>query len=89
MVKIRITERAIKFLSGIPAKDLRIVGEHINRFADHPHATGDIKRLTMKKERYRLHVSYRYTTFFYPDGGEIIVNEIMTTEQAHKKYGRI
>ena len=43
----------------------------------------------MKKERYRMHVSYRYTIFFYPNGDEIIVNEIMTTEQAYKKYGRI
>lgn len=88
-MKIRITERAIKFLESIPDKDLRIVGEHIDRLIHHPHATGDIKRLTMKKERYRMHVSYRYTIFFYLDGGEIIVNEIMTTEQAHKKYGRI
>jgi len=88
-VKIRITERAIKFLESIPDKDLRIVGEHIDRLIHHPHANGDIKRLTMKKERYQMHVSYRYTIFFYLDGGEIIVNEIMTTEQAHKKYGRI
>lgn len=88
-VKIRITDRAIKFLGGLSEKDLRIVGEHIDRLADHPHATGDIKRLTMKKDRYRMHVSYRYTIFFYPDGQDIVVNEIMTTEQAHKKYGRI
>ncbi|MDO9550777.1 MAG: hypothetical protein Q7J03_07360 [Methanoregula sp.] len=88
-MKIQITERVIKFLEGLPDKDLRIVGEHIDRLTRHPHATGDIKRLTMKKERYRMHVSYRYTIFFYPDGEEIIVNEIMTTEQAHKKYGRI
>jgi hypothetical protein len=36
-----------------------------------------------------MHVSYRYTVFFYPDGKDIVVNEIMTTEQAHKRYGRI
>jgi mRNA-degrading endonuclease RelE of RelBE toxin-antitoxin system len=88
-VKILITERAIRFLESLPDKDLRIVSEHIDRLANHPDATGDIKRLTMKKERYRMHVSYRYTVFFYPDGENIIVNEIMTTEQAHKKYGRI
>jgi hypothetical protein len=43
----------------------------------------------MPKERYRMHVSYRYTVFFYPRDQAIVINEIMTAEQAHKKYGRI
>jgi len=88
-LKIRITGQAVKFLASLPLKDCRIVGEHIDRLADHPHANGDIKKLNTKKERYRMHVSYRYTIFYYPLGQEIIVNKIMTTEQAHKKYGRI
>jgi mRNA-degrading endonuclease RelE of RelBE toxin-antitoxin system len=88
-LKIEITERAIKFLVNLPEKDRCIVGEHIDRLADYPHAHGDIKRLTMPKERYRMHVSYRYTVFFYPRDQVIIINEIMAAEQAHKKYGRI
>jgi mRNA-degrading endonuclease RelE of RelBE toxin-antitoxin system len=88
-LKIEVTERAIKFLTSLPEKDRRIVGEHIDRLSDHPHAHGDIKRLNTPKERYRMHVSYRYTIFFYPDEKTIIINEIMTTELAHKKYGRI
>lgn len=88
-MNIQITERAIAYLQSLPMKDRRIVGEHIDRLADHPHANGDIKRLNLKKERYRMHVSYRYTIFYYPEGQNIVVNEIMTAEQAHKKYGRI
>jgi mRNA-degrading endonuclease RelE of RelBE toxin-antitoxin system len=88
-LKIEVTERAIKFLTSLPEKDRRIVGEHIDRLSDHPHAHGDIKRLNTPKERYRMHVSYRYTIFYYPYEKTIIINEIMTTEQAHKKYGRI
>jgi mRNA-degrading endonuclease RelE of RelBE toxin-antitoxin system len=88
-LKIEITGRAVKFLTKLPDKDRRIIGEHIDRLADHPHAHGDIERLNTPKERYRMHVSYRYTIFFYPLDKAIIINEIMTTEQAHKKYGRI
>jgi mRNA-degrading endonuclease RelE of RelBE toxin-antitoxin system len=88
-LKIEITERAVKFLTNLPDKDRRIIGEHIDRLADHPHAHGDIERLNTPKERYRMHVSYRYTIFFYSRDKAIIINEIMTTEQAHKKYGRI
>jgi mRNA-degrading endonuclease RelE of RelBE toxin-antitoxin system len=88
-LNIEITERAIKFLANLPEKDRRIIGEHIDRLTDHPHAHGDIKRLKMPKERYRMHVSYRYTVFFYPRDQAIVINEIMTAEQAHKKYGRI
>jgi len=80
-MKIRITERALKFLSSLPMKDCRIVGEHIERLADHPHPKGDIKRLNTKKERYRMHMSYRYTIYYYPDGQEIIVNDIVNAEQ--------
>lgn len=88
-MKLEITERAKKFLAGLHEKDRRIVGEHIDRLADHPQAHGDIKRLNTVKERYRMHVSYRYTIFFYPKDRVLIIDEIMTTEQAHKEYGRI
>jgi mRNA-degrading endonuclease RelE of RelBE toxin-antitoxin system len=86
---IAITGRAVRFLAALPEKDRRIVGEHIGRLTAHPHAHGDIKRLNMPKERYRMHVSHRYTVFFYPRGQEIVINDIMTLEQAHKNYGRI
>jgi mRNA-degrading endonuclease RelE of RelBE toxin-antitoxin system len=88
-LKIEIAERAVKFLANIPDKDRRIVGEHFDRLSDHPHAHGGRERLNTPKERYRMHVTYRYTIFFYPRDKAIIINEIMTTGQAHKKYGRI
>jgi hypothetical protein len=75
-----------------PTFPIRIAGSQENRlivFLDHPHAHGVIKRLNTPKERYRMHGSYRYTIFFYPREKTIIINEIRTTGQAHKKYGRI
>jgi mRNA-degrading endonuclease RelE of RelBE toxin-antitoxin system len=86
---LKVTQRANNFLKGLHEKDRRIVAEHIDRLTNFPQVHGDIKRLNTPKERYRMHVSYRYTVFFYPDGKDIVVNDIMTTELAHKRYGRI
>jgi len=86
---LRITIRAKKFLERLPGKDCRIVGNHIDRLVDHPYAHGDIKRLNTPKERYRMHVSDKYIVFFYPDGNSLVIDEILTSEQAHKRYGRI
>jgi mRNA-degrading endonuclease RelE of RelBE toxin-antitoxin system len=86
---LKVTQRVKNFLAHLHEKDRRIVAEHIDRLADFPEVHGDIKRLNTPKERYRMHVSFRYTIFFFPDGEDIVVNEILTTEQAHKRYGRI
>jgi mRNA-degrading endonuclease RelE of RelBE toxin-antitoxin system len=86
---LKVTPRVKNFLANLHEKDRRIVAEHIDRLINFPQVHGDIKRLNTTKERYRMHVSYRYTVFFYPDTKDIVVDEIMTTEQAHKRYGRI
>ena len=88
-MNLRINQRVYNFLAGLHEKDRRIVAEHLDRLTHFPQVHGDIKRLNTPRERYRMHVSFRYTVFFYPDGKDIVVNEIMTTEQAHKRYGRI
>jgi hypothetical protein len=36
-----------------------------------------------------MYVSCRYNIFFYPGDRVLVIDEIMTTEQAHKEYGRI
>ncbi len=84
-----ISRRALHFLAHLHEKDRRIVAEHIDRLVDFPKVHGDIKRLNTPRERYRMHVSHRYTVFFYPDYEDIVINEVMTTEQAQKRYGRI
>jgi hypothetical protein len=43
------------------------------------------RRDTMPKVRNRMQVSCRYTIFFYARDQDIVINEIMTVEQAHKK----
>jgi hypothetical protein len=36
-----------------------------------------------------MHISMKYTLFYYVDADRVWVDKIMTIEQAHKKYGKI
>ena len=36
-----------------------------------------------------MHISMKYTLFYYVDADTVWIDKIMTTEQAHKKYGMI
>jgi hypothetical protein len=36
-----------------------------------------------------MHISMKYTLFYYVDSDMVWVDKIMTIEQAHKKYGKI
>ena len=86
---ISVKKNVTEFLRSLPDKDRRIVGEHIDRLAQHPHVTGDVKRLQTKKPRWRMHVSSKYTLFYTIINDEVIVDLLMTQEKAHKRYGRL
>ena len=88
-MRIRIEDTVKDFIRGLPEKDRRVIGEHIDRLSEHPQATGNIKKLHTKKPRWRMHISMKYTLFYYVDSDTVWVDKIMTTEQAHKKYGMI
>jgi len=88
-VKIKIEDRVNEFVRELPEKDLRVIGEHIDRLTHHPNATGDIKKLRTRKPRWRMHISLKYTLFYYTDSDMVWIDKIMTIEQAHKKYGTI
>ena len=87
-MNIEIERQAQKFLSLVSDKDRRIIGEHIDRLVDAYNAKG-IERLYCPEPRFRMHVSRRYTIFFYIHDDTVSVDEILTIEQAHKRYGRI
>jgi mRNA-degrading endonuclease RelE of RelBE toxin-antitoxin system len=88
-LKINIEDRVKEFIRDLPGKDRRVIGEHIERLSEHPNSTGNIKRLHTRKPRWRLHISLKYTLFYYVDSDMIWIDKIMTIEQAHKKYGKI
>ena len=88
-MKIKIEDRVKDFIRELPGKDRRVIGEHIDRLSEHPNATGNIKKLRTKKPRWRMHISLKYTLFYYIDSDMVWIDHIMTIEQAHKKYGKI
>ncbi len=88
-MRISIEDRVKEFIRELPEKDRRVIGEHIERLSDHPYATGNIKKLHTRKPRWRMHISMKYTLFYYIDSETVWIDRIMTIEQAHKKYGQI
>jgi mRNA-degrading endonuclease RelE of RelBE toxin-antitoxin system len=77
------------FLRQLSDKDRRIVGEHIDRLAAHPDVPGNVKKLHTRKPRWRMHISSKYTVFYFVEGDVVYVDKIMSQEQAHKRYGAV
>lgn len=82
-----VKNNVIEFIRSIPEKDQRIVSEHISRFEGKWPPNGDLEKLY--GNRYRYHISRRYTLFIEHEGDDTTILLIMTIEQAHKRYGRI
>jgi mRNA-degrading endonuclease RelE of RelBE toxin-antitoxin system len=88
-VQIKIEDRVKEFIRELPEKDRRVIGEHIERLSKHPNSTGNIKKLHTRKPRSCMHISLKYTLFYYVESDMVWIDKIMTIEQAHKKYGKI
>ncbi len=94
-MKLEIEEGASKFLSSLPEKSQRIVKKHCLALAEDPFPgkSGDKEVLHLPGFRtlYRLHVGRSYTVFYriFEDKQTVRILDIMTIEQAHKRYGRL
>jgi mRNA interferase RelE/StbE len=94
-LKLEIEDKALEYLSALPEKSKRIVKKHCLALAKDPFPGkgGDKEALHIIGFRtlYRMHVGRSYTVFYHIFEDEKIVRilEIMTIEQAHKKYGRL
>jgi len=88
--KILIDEDAGVFLDALPKKSQRIIRERLFSLEEDPFpGKGGDKELIKAEKRekiYRLHISQSYTTFYRIIGSTVYITEIMTIEQAHKKY---
>ena len=77
----------------LPEKTRRIIKTALKRLEEDPFPGrhGDKEKLVLRGGIiiYRMHISHRYTVFYDIDIDEklVLVQEILTTEQAHKKYG--
>jgi len=80
-------------INHLPEKTRRIIKTALKHLEEDPFPGrhGDKEKLVLRGGAiiYRRHISHRYTVFYDIDIAEklVLVQEILTTEQAHKKYG--
>jgi hypothetical protein len=85
-VRVNIEKRALLYVNGLPEKDRRIVKQHLLKLED-PYTAPDVELL--KNGHCRMHIARSYTAFFDVLPGEIVnILEVMTIEEAHKRYKR-
>lgn len=93
--EVRVKKTVAAFLGTLPEKSRRIVTATLKGLGDNPFpgSGGDRELLTLPGgwEVYRIHIAHTYTAFYGVDteAGMISVYELLTIEQAHKRYGRL
>ena len=85
-MKINIEKRALLYVNSLREKDRRIVKQHLLMLED-PYTAPDVELL--QNGHCRMHIAHSYTAFFdVVPGGIVNILEVMTIEEAHKRYKR-
>jgi mRNA-degrading endonuclease RelE of RelBE toxin-antitoxin system len=92
--RVLISKDALSFLVLAPTKSQRLIREHCLSLAGNPYPskTGDKKRLHLGNyELFRMNAGHSYTVFYRILRDEEVAKilDIMTFEQAHRRYGRL
>ena len=93
--EVKVRNTAAAFIGTVPEKSRRIIKNALKGLEENPFpgSGGEKEKLVLGggREIYRLHISRSFTAFYRVDKENRIVrvHEILTTEQAHKKYGRL
>jgi len=81
---------AVTFINAQNEKSLRIITSHLKTLEDDPFPGkgGDKELLNLRQgmKIYRHHIGRSYTAFYVIEDNSVLVTEVMTIEQAHKKY---
>jgi len=91
--EVKIRNRVSEEVNRLPEKSRRIIKAALERLEENPYpgTKGDKERITLRGGRiiYRLHISHTYTAYYsiLQESQVVRVNDIFSTEQAHKKYG--
>jgi mRNA-degrading endonuclease RelE of RelBE toxin-antitoxin system len=91
-----VQRKSAEFLHELGDKSRRIVLARLATLKDDPFPGkgGDKELIKSPKGRrdekvYRLHISRSFTAFYQIKGKTVYVTEVLTIEQAHKKYGTL
>jgi len=87
---IQCHRKVKEYYHTLPIKSKRIVREHIERLTHYPDIDADIEciRQSTHSQLWRMHIARTFTMFYTIDTleGVLRVTDLMTIEQAHKKY---
>ncbi len=88
-MEVLIEKRVLKTLEKFPMDIREYVFSHFYRLED-PYNAPDTECLHQKIQVYRMHVGRSYTIIFkiLKESKTVHVLDLMTIEQAHKRYGR-
>ena len=85
-MRVTIDRKALRYVNDLPAKDRRLIKEHLLKLED-PYTAPDVE--IFENGHCRMHISHSYTAFFdVLPGGTVTVLDVMTIEDAHKRYKR-
>ena len=84
---------AIAYVNSLDDKSKQIIKTHL-RTLEHdpfPGKGGDKELLNLRQDVkiFRLHIGRSFTAYYEIEAKSVFVNEILTIEQAHKKYKRL
>ncbi|NMB79178.1 MAG: hypothetical protein GYA23_08800 [Methanomicrobiales archaeon] len=76
----------LQYINQLPEKDRRIIKLHLLKLED-PYTAPDVELL--RNGHCRMHIAHSSTAFFKVlPGGIVRVLDVMTIEEAHKRYKR-
>jgi mRNA-degrading endonuclease RelE of RelBE toxin-antitoxin system len=93
--EVKVRNTAAAFIGTVPEKSRRIIKSALKALEENPFpgSKGYKEKLVLSGggEIYRLHIARSFTAFYNVDKENRIakVYDILTIEQAHKKYGRL
>jgi mRNA-degrading endonuclease RelE of RelBE toxin-antitoxin system len=81
---------AVEFVNLQNEKSRRIIQDHLKSLEHDPFPGkgGDKELLNLRPgvKIYRLHIGRSFTAIYAIEGSSVFITEVMTIEQAHKKY---
>jgi mRNA-degrading endonuclease RelE of RelBE toxin-antitoxin system len=88
-LEVLIERGVIKALKKYPDTHRKKIFDHIRRLED-PYTAPDVECLFPAEQMYRMHIGRSYTILFriLKEKDTVLVLDLMTIEQAHKRYGR-
>lgn len=92
---VLLSDDAREYITALDDKSERIVKDNLRKLADDPYprpgsGSGDREKLVVDgEELYRLHIGRTHTAFYIvrEDSHQVRVTDIMTIDEAHKRYG--